>query len=147
MYKFSKFLIPLFLISSVFAQTEDVVLPDEIEVLNRSQSIINTSYSNLLASDRTRIFANHLSKVNQKLEAQSEELQTQAEELQQTSEELQEQNIELEAQRKEVEIAKNWWNSKGASIEIAPGVYDCSSDPGDSEIHIKFNNKKVYRTP
>ena len=32
MYKFSKFLIPLFLISSVFAQTEDVVLPDEIEV-------------------------------------------------------------------------------------------------------------------
>ena len=51
--------------------------------------------------------------------------------------------------KKEVEIAKNWWNSKGASIEIAPGVYDCSSDPGDSEIHIKFNNRKVkeYDTP
>ena len=50
---------------------------------------------------------------------------------------------------KEVEIAKKWWNSKGASIEIAPGVYDCSSDPDDSEIYIRFNNRKVkeYDTP
>lgn len=89
------------------------------DILEQSWTGINVSYSNLIASERTRIFADQLSRSNQQLEAQteelqeqteelqeqSEELQNQTEELQRTSEELQEQNLELEAQRKQVETA------------------------------------------
>lgn len=82
------------------------------DILKNSWTNINTSYSNLIAGERTTILAEYLSGVNQQLEAQteelqdqSEELQDQAEELQRTSEELQEQNIELEAQRNQVEAA------------------------------------------
>ena len=85
---------------------------ESMEILQQSWVSINTSYSNLIASERTRVLAEHLGKINQQLEAQSEELQDQAEELQDqaaelqyTSDELQEQNIELEAQRKQVEAA------------------------------------------
>lgn len=89
------------------------------DILEQSWAGINVSYSNLIAGERTRIFADQLSRSNQQLEAQteelqeqteelqeqSEELQNQTEELQRTSEELQEQNLELEAQRKQVETA------------------------------------------
>jgi len=82
------------------------------ETIELSWNVINTTYSNLLASERTRIFADMLNRNNQELEAQSEELQeqseelqTQAQELQQKSEELQQQNVELEAQKKQVESA------------------------------------------
>lgn len=82
------------------------------EVVKQSWSAINTSYSNLLSNERTRIFAEQLSLSNQQLEVQTEELQDQAEELQEqteelqhTSEELQEQNLELDMQKKEVEAA------------------------------------------
>ncbi|MCD4681377.1 MAG: response regulator, partial [Bacteroidales bacterium] len=82
------------------------------DILKQSWAAINTSYSNLMASERTRVFAESLTRSNQQLEAQkeelqdqSEELQDQADELQQTSEELQEQNLELEAQRNHVEAA------------------------------------------
>ena len=82
------------------------------EILKQSWINLNTSYSNLLAGERTRIFAEQLSITNQQLEAQTEELQEQSEELQnqtdelhRTTDELQEQNIELEAQRKQVEAA------------------------------------------
>jgi CheY-like chemotaxis protein len=85
---------------------------DSLEILQHSWVSINTSYSNLIANERTRILAEHLGRINQQLEAQSEELQDQAEELQdqaaelqQNSEELLEQNIELDAQRKQVESA------------------------------------------
>lgn len=88
-------------------------------ILNQSWSAINTSYSNLMSNERTRILAEHLHKTNQQLEAQTEELQDQTEELQQqteelqdqteelqhTSEELQEQNLELDAQKQQVEAA------------------------------------------
>jgi len=73
---------------------------------------INTSYSNLIANERTRILAENLQEINQKLEAQSEELQeqneeliSQEEELKQQGEELEEQNIELENQQTMVEEA------------------------------------------
>ncbi|MCK4817695.1 HAMP domain-containing protein, partial [bacterium] len=89
------------------------------DILKQSWISINYSYSSLLANERTRILAEHLSKTNQQLEAQAEELQEQSEELQEqteelqnqtdelqrTSEELQEQNLELEIQRKQVEEA------------------------------------------
>ncbi len=82
------------------------------DILNQSWASINTAYSNLLASERTRVLAESLSRTNQQLEAQSEELQEQSEELQgqteelqHTSEELQEQNLELEAQKNQVEEA------------------------------------------
>lgn len=85
---------------------------ESLVILQQSWASINTSYSNLIASERTRILAVHLGRINQQLEAQSEELQDQAEELQDqaaelqhTTDELQEQNIELEAQRKQVEAA------------------------------------------
>ena len=84
------------------------------EILKQSWININTSYSNLLSGERTRIFAEQLTLTNLQLESQSEELQEQSEELQnqteelqRTSEELQEQNLELEAQRNQVEIANN----------------------------------------
>lgn len=83
-------------------------------ILEQSWSGINVSYSNLMANERTRIFAEQLANTNQQLEAQteelqeqSEELQNQTEELQRSSEELQEQNMELDAQRKEVESANS----------------------------------------
>jgi CheY-like chemotaxis protein/signal transduction histidine kinase/HAMP domain-containing protein len=82
------------------------------EIIELSWRGINTSYSNLIASERTSVFAEHLSRINQQLEVQSEELkdqtvemQEQAKELQRTSAELQEQNYELETQRQQVEVA------------------------------------------
>ena len=93
--------------------------PECMDILNQSWPNINTSYSNLIAGERTRVLAEHLTQINHQLETQSEELQqqtielqqqteelqNQSEELHQTSEELQRQNIELEAQRKKVEAA------------------------------------------
>ena len=78
---------------------------ESLDIIEQSLNAINSSYSNLLGNERTRILAEHLSRTNQQLEAQSEELQNQTEELQQNSDELQEQNIELELQRKQVEEA------------------------------------------
>ncbi|MBI9037454.1 MAG: response regulator [Bacteroidales bacterium] len=85
---------------------------DALEIIKQSWMNINSSYLSLLGSERTRILAEHLYKINQQLETkseelqnQTEELQNQAEELQETSNELQEQNLELEHQRKHVEEA------------------------------------------
>jgi len=85
---------------------------ESLEILQQSWVSINTSYSNLIANERTRVLAEHLGRINQQLEAQTEELQDQAEELQdqaaelqQNAEELLEQNTELDAQRKQVEAA------------------------------------------
>jgi signal transduction histidine kinase/CheY-like chemotaxis protein/HAMP domain-containing protein len=83
-----------------------------IEIIEQSWDSINTSYSNLIASERTAVLAQHLSRTNQQLEAQSEELQEQTEEMQEqteellhTSKELQERNLELEAQKAQIEAA------------------------------------------
>jgi len=83
-----------------------------VDIIEQSLLSINTSYSSLMASERTRILAEHLTKTNQQLEAQTEELQeqteelqSQSEELQQTSEELQEQNMELDLKKTQVEEA------------------------------------------
>jgi len=85
---------------------------ESYSIFEQSWNAINSSYSNLMASERTSILAESLFKTNQQLEAQteelqeqSEELQNQTEELQQTSEELQEQNLELDLQSKQVEEA------------------------------------------
>jgi signal transduction histidine kinase/CheY-like chemotaxis protein/HAMP domain-containing protein len=82
------------------------------DILKQSWNSINTSYSNLLSSEKTRVYAEQLAFTNQQLESQteelqeqSEELQNQTEELQQTSRELHAQNVELEEQRKYVEAA------------------------------------------
>ena len=83
-----------------------------IEILKQSWVGINITYSNIVANERTQIFANQLSRTNQQLEAQTEELQEQSEELQSQTEELQSaaselkiKNIELEAQKDHVESA------------------------------------------
>ncbi|MCG6187228.1 response regulator [Maribellus maritimus] len=85
---------------------------ESLQVIEQSQIGINTSYSNLLASERTRILSEQLTVINQQLEEQTEELQDQAEELQDqanelksTTTELQKQNVLLEIQRKQVEEA------------------------------------------
>ncbi|QGY44095.1 response regulator [Maribellus comscasis] len=85
---------------------------DSLQVIEQSQIGINTSYSNLLASERTRILSEQLTVINQQLEEQTEELQDQAEELQDqanelksTTTELQRQNVLLDIQRKQVEEA------------------------------------------
>jgi signal transduction histidine kinase/DNA-binding response OmpR family regulator/HAMP domain-containing protein len=85
---------------------------DSLEILNQSWDSINISYSNLIASERTRVFAEHLSRINNQLELKSEELEKktkemkfQAEKLQVTSNEMKLQNIELEAQKKRVVTA------------------------------------------
>lgn len=82
------------------------------DIIEQSWRGINTSYSNLIASERTSVFADHLSRINQQLETQSRELtnrtdemQEQAKELQRTSDELQKQNNELEVRRQQVEAA------------------------------------------
>ncbi len=85
---------------------------ENIQVLRQSQTGINTSYSNILASERTRILSEQLTSINQQLEEQTEELQDQAEELQEqatelknTTLELQRQNTLLDIQRVKVEEA------------------------------------------
>ncbi len=78
---------------------------DAFEILKLSWQGINSSYSTLLASERTSILAEQLYRTNQDLESKSEELQEQAEELQRSSEELQEQNLFIESKNKEVEGA------------------------------------------
>ncbi|MBT3932667.1 MAG: response regulator [Bacteroidetes bacterium] len=81
-------------------------------IIQQSWLNINSSYSSIIANERTRILAENLANVNQKLEAQTEELQEQKEEMQSQSDELEkisknliEQNIELDAQRVQVEEA------------------------------------------
>lgn len=73
---------------------------------------INTSYSNLISNERTRIFADQLSRINKQLEEQSEEIKSRVKELHEqtkilenTSGILKMRNIELEEQRKQVEEA------------------------------------------
>ncbi|NQU34915.1 MAG: response regulator [Bacteroidetes bacterium] len=82
------------------------------DIINKSWDSINTSYSNLIASERTRVFADHLSRINKQLEVKSNELEKQtskmklqAEELYNASRELQIQNIELESQKMQVMTA------------------------------------------
>ncbi len=84
----------------------------QMDVINRSWININSTYSRLLANEKTRHLAEELQNKNEKLQSQAEELQSQTEELQEQteelqsqSEELQEQNTELEVQRKQVEEA------------------------------------------
>lgn len=62
---------------------------DCYDIIKQSWMAINTTYSNLLSGERTRILAEQLFKINQQLEAQTEELQEQSEELQNQAEELQ----------------------------------------------------------
>lgn len=108
--------IPIIVDSSVVAIISIVSIhqfgDESLEMIRLIWDNINTSYSNLMSNERTRLLADHLTKLNQQLEAQSEELQSQAEdlqeqaeELQENSEELQEQNTELEHQRLQVETA------------------------------------------
>ena len=78
---------------------------ESIEILNRTWTVMNTAFSNLLANEETKRLAGELDVQNQELQAQAEELQSQTEELRAQSEELQAQNEELEVQRKEVEEA------------------------------------------
>ena len=87
------------------------------DILKQSWIGINTSYSKLMANEKTKRLAEDLKGKNQALQAQAEELQGQSEELQaqsnelqaqsnelqQQSEDLQEQNVELATQRKQVE--------------------------------------------
>ena len=86
--------------------------PDSMEIIKLSWSAINSSYSNLISTEKTRILAEHLAVSNADLKIKSDEieeksieLQNQTEELIRSSAELQEQNTELEMQRKEVEEA------------------------------------------
>ncbi len=76
-----------------------------MDILKQSVIVINTSYSSLLANERTRVLGESLLRTNQRLDAQNEELQEQSEELQNQAEEYLAQNIELEAQQKQVEEA------------------------------------------
>ncbi|MFA9388288.1 MAG: response regulator [Prolixibacteraceae bacterium] len=85
---------------------------DSLEIIKQSWNNMNATYTSLISSERTRIFAELLSQTNQQLEAQAEELQaqseelkSQSEELQQTANELLEQNLELDLQKEQVETA------------------------------------------
>ncbi len=82
------------------------------EMLKQSWQNINASYSSLLSNERTRVFAELLTKTNKQLNNQSEALKIQThvlekqkDELQHTSTELHEQNEELEIQVKRVDEA------------------------------------------
>lgn len=83
-----------------------------LDILQQSWMNINSSYSSLMANEKTKTLAERLTMINQQLEAQAEELQEQSEELQNqteelryNAEELQQQNAELERQRRRVEEA------------------------------------------
>tara|TARA_Y100000022_G_C13227785_1_gene365802 strand:+ start:793 stop:1278 length:486 start_codon:yes stop_codon:yes gene_type:complete len=43
----------------------------------------------------------------------------------------------------DIEIAKDWWNDKGKSIEIVSYDYPCDRSPGFGEIFVEFNDKEV----
>jgi len=76
---------------------------DSFDIIKLSMNGLESAYSNLMASERTRVLSEHLSRINQQIETQAEELQQQSEELQQQTEELTEQNLLLESQRDKVE--------------------------------------------
>ncbi len=85
---------------------------ESIDIIEHSWAAINSSYSNLLAGERTMILAEQLSRINSQLEDQSKVLREQkealhdrTEKLQHSSEDLHQQNIELEQQRARVEEA------------------------------------------
>ena len=78
--------------------------------VKQSRQSINTSYSNLLSNERTRILADNLTKINQQLEAKNDEivdsqqaLTIMLEDVNETSDKLQEVNIKLETANKELE--------------------------------------------
>ena len=79
--------------------------PESIEILSLSNSNINTSFSNIIATQQTSLLAQTLSKSNQTLELQSEELKEQAQELHNQTSELNEQNRFLAHKTEEVEQA------------------------------------------
>ena len=81
-------------------------------IIKQSWLNLNASYSSIIANERTRILAENLANVNQKLEVQTDELQkqtaemhNQAKEMEKISQNLLEQNTELDAQRVQVEEA------------------------------------------
>ncbi len=78
---------------------------NSIEILNQSLININTAYSHILATEKTRSLAEHLAKVNEQLEAQTKEILNKSEELQRYTLELNRQNQELDTQRLHVEEA------------------------------------------
>jgi len=79
--------------------------PEGIEILKLSNSNINTSFSNILATQQTSLLAQTLSQSNQTLELQTEELKEQAQELHNQTTELNEQNRFLALKTEEVELA------------------------------------------
>ncbi|HNR89496.1 MAG TPA: ATP-binding protein [Spirochaetota bacterium] len=76
-----------------------------IKVLNLVWPVMNTSFSNIIANEETRVLARELRSKNQLLEMQKEELQAKAEELRRQTERVNQQNAELEEQRARVEEA------------------------------------------
>tara|TARA_R110001583_G_scaffold74156_5_gene205591 strand:+ start:18712 stop:21705 length:2994 start_codon:yes stop_codon:yes gene_type:complete len=78
---------------------------ESIEIIKLSNSNINTSFSNILATQQTSSLAQTLSQSNQTLELQSEELKEQAQELHNQTTELNEQNRFLILKTEEVEQA------------------------------------------
>jgi len=78
---------------------------ESYELIKNSWTSMNTTYSSLLANEKTRSLAENLSKINNELSAQSQEMEVQASELHQSSEELKEQNVELEAQKAQLHEA------------------------------------------
>ncbi|NOZ75106.1 MAG: response regulator [FCB group bacterium] len=81
---------------------------ESIDIIKHSMSAINTSYSELLANEQTRVLAESLSRSNEQLEAQTEELQSQTEELQSQTEELLQQTEELEESNRELDRQKKF---------------------------------------
>ncbi len=78
-----------------------------LEILSLSAMQINSSYTSLLANNKTALLARRLKDSNQKLEVQAEELQEQTEELQQQTNELQKGSDELQMQNMELELQRN----------------------------------------
>ncbi|GAG54887.1 unnamed protein product, partial [marine sediment metagenome] len=71
---------------------------ESLEVLNQTWVAMSTSFSNLLANEKSK-------KLSEELRSKNIELQSKAEELRRQSEKLQKQNVELEARRIQVEEA------------------------------------------
>ncbi len=84
------------IVAIVLIGTLKSFISEDCQLLSYLKPTINNTYSSILVSERTRFFAEYLSKANSKLEAQTTDLQN-------TQMKLKNHNKELEYQHKKVE--------------------------------------------
>lgn len=111
------------LVALVGLATENHFSESELNILQFSETVINATYTRLLALERARIFSEQLYRINEQIQEKSEEIETRATELhkqklilQDTTKKLINKNEELEIQKRTVERANKDLESFSYSV-------------------------------